>query len=74
VDGWWPASGGKSLGGSISWGASSSTLTSLKVSTLTFLAKRAGRYMSQTQASVIDTSKKTSPLSERAFTATWLQR
>src|SRR5689334_12317575 len=46
----------QSLGGSISRGASSSTLTSLNVSTFTFLANRAGRYMSQTQASVIDTS------------------
>ncbi len=54
--------------------ASSSTLTSLKVSTLTFLANRAGRYMSQTQASVIETSKNTSPASVRAFTSTWLHR
>ena len=37
--------------------ASSSTLTSLKVSTRTFLTKRAWRYMSQTQASAIVTSK-----------------
>ena len=37
--------------------ASSSTLTSLKVSTRTFFTKRAGRYMSHTQASVIRTSK-----------------
>ncbi len=58
----------------MSCGLSSSTLTSLKVSTLTFLAKRAGRYMSHTQASLIDTSKNTSPDSVRAFTSTWLQR
>ena len=37
--------------------ASSSTLTSLNVTTLTFLTKRAGRYMSHTQASLIVTSK-----------------
>ena len=62
------------LGGSISAWLSSSTLTSLKVRTLTVLANRAGRYMSQTQASLIDTSKKTSPASLRAFTSTWLHR
>jgi hypothetical protein len=37
--------------------ASSSTLTSLKVTTLTFLTNRAGRYISQTHASCIVTSK-----------------
>ena len=37
--------------------ASSSTLTSLNVSTLTFLTNRAGRYMSHTHASLIVTSK-----------------
>src|SRR6478735_6683862 len=61
-------------GCSRSLGASSSTFTSLKVSTLTFLANRAGRYMSHTHASVIDTSKNTSPASVRAFTSTWLHR
>ena len=62
------------FGSSISAGLSSSTLTSLKVSTFTFFANRAGRYMSHTQASVIDTSKNTSPASVRAFTSTWLHR
>ena len=37
--------------------SSSSMLTSLKVSTRTFFTKRAGRYMSQTQASDMRTSK-----------------
>ena len=37
--------------------SSSSTFTSLKVSTRTFLTNRAGRYMSHTQASDIRTSK-----------------
>jgi hypothetical protein len=36
---------------------SSSMFTSLNVTTLTFFANRAGRYMSQTQASDIVTSK-----------------
>ena len=64
----------QSFGGSISCGESSSTLTSLKVSTLTLRANRAGRYMSHTHASVMDTSKNTSPDSVRAFTSTWLHR
>ena len=68
------AASAQDLGGSMSAGLSSSTLTSLKVSTLTFLANRAGRYMSHTHASVIDTSKNTSPASVRAFTSTWLHR
>ena len=46
-----------SFGSSRSGLASSSTLTSLNVTTLTFLTKRAGRYMSQTQASLMVTSK-----------------
>src|SRR3954469_20130673 len=69
-----PVPAAQGLGGSISAGLSSSTLTSLKVSPLTFLAKRAGRYMSHTHASVIETSKNTSPDSVRAFTSTWLHR
>ena len=44
--------------------ASSSTLTSLKVTTRTCLTKRAGRYMSHTQASCSVSSKKTSPSAE----------
>lgn len=45
------------FGGSSSASANSSMFTSLNVTTLTFLANRAGRYMSQTQASAIVTSK-----------------
>src|SRR5690606_6209731 len=53
----------------------SSTLTSLKVTTRTFLTNLAGRYMSQTQASCIVTSKYISPLSaERGCRSTWLVR
>src|SRR6185503_12632269 len=70
----WSARRQGPLGGSISAWLSSSTLTSLKVSTFTVLAKRAGRYMSHTQASLMDTSKNTSPASVRAFTSTWLHR
>lgn len=48
----------KALSGSeMSGFSSSSTLTSLKVITRTFFTKRAGRYMSQTHASCISTSK-----------------
>lgn len=36
---------------------SSSSLTTLNVSTLTFFAKRAGRYISHTQVSLMVTSK-----------------
>src|SRR5207253_1968482 len=62
-------------GSSRSLCASSSTLTSLKVTTLTFFTKRAGRYISHTQASCIVTSKKTSPLSAvRTFSSTLLVR
>lgn len=43
---------------------SSSMFTSLKVSTRTCLTNRAYRYMSQTHASAIETSKKTSPWTE----------
>ena len=46
-----------SSGTSSSARASSSTLTSLNVTTRTFFTKRAGRYMSQTQASCMMTSK-----------------
>ena len=46
-----------SVGSEMSGFSSSSTLTSLKVITRTFLTKRAGRYMSHTQASCISTSK-----------------
>jgi len=48
-----PASSGREMSGF----SSSSTFTSLKVITRTFLTKRAGLYMSQTQASCISTSK-----------------
>ena len=48
-----PASSGSEMSGF----SSSSTLTSLNVITRTFFTKRAGRYMSQTQASCISTSK-----------------
>src|SRR5579859_1029605 len=62
-------------GSSKSLWASSSILTSLNVTTLTFFTKRAGRYISHTQASCMTTSKKTSPLSEvRTFSSTWLVR
>ena len=47
----------ESAGSEMSGFSSSSTLTSLNVITRTFLTKRAGRYMSQTQASCISTSK-----------------
>ncbi len=46
-----------SVGREMSGFSSSSTLTSLNVMTRTFFTKRAGRYMSQTQASCISTSK-----------------
>jgi len=46
-----------SVGSEMSGFSSSSTLTSLKVMTRTFFTNRAGRYMSQTQASCISTSK-----------------
>jgi hypothetical protein len=46
-----------SVGNEMSGFSSSSTLTSLKVITRTFFTNRAGRYMSQTQASCISTSK-----------------
>src|SRR5690606_4686497 len=53
----------------------SSTLTSLKVTTRTLRTNRAGRYMSQTQASSIVTSKYISPLSVlRGCRSTWLVR
>ena len=55
-----PAAGrqGRGVSGSSMSGlSSSSTLTSLNVTTRTFLTNRAGRYMSQTQASDIRTSK-----------------
>ena len=45
------------VGHQISLLGSSSMFTSLNVSTRTFLTKRAGRYMSQTQASDMRTSK-----------------
>ena len=48
-----PASSGSEMSGF----SSSSTLTSLNVITRTFFTNRAGRYMSQTQASCISTSK-----------------
>jgi hypothetical protein len=48
---------GPSSGSRRSGLSSSSTLTSLKVITRTFFTKRAGRYMSHTQASDIRTSK-----------------
>jgi len=48
---------GYSVGTSRSFLASSSTLTSLNVTTLTFFTNRAGRYMSHTHASDIVTSK-----------------
>jgi hypothetical protein len=48
-----PASSGSEISGF----SSSSTFTSLKVITRTFLTKRAGRYISHTQASCISTSK-----------------
>src|SRR6266702_8582629 len=55
--------------------ASSSMFTSLNVTTLTFFTKRAGRYMSQTHASCIVTSKNASPLSVvGAFKSTELVR
>jgi len=64
-----------SAGSSRSLLANSSMLTSLKVTTRTFFTKRAGRYMSQTQASCMVTSKKTSPLSAaRTFRSTSLVR
>ena len=47
----------ESAGSEMSGFSSSSTLTSLKVITRTFFTNRAGRYMSQTQASCISTSK-----------------
>ena len=52
-----PGGSGLSSGICRSLFASSSTLTSLNVSTRTFLTNRAGRYMSQTHASLITTSK-----------------
>ncbi len=51
----------ESSGKSSSLRLSSSMFTSLNVSTRTCLTKRAGRYMSQTQASAMETSKNTSP-------------
>src|SRR5215469_15556477 len=55
--------------------ASSSMLTSLKVTTRTFFTNRAGRYISHTQASCIVTSKNTSPFSEVCtLSSTWLVR
>ena len=47
----------ESAGSEMSGFSSSSTLTSLNVITRTFFTKRAGRYMSHTQASCISTSK-----------------
>src|SRR5690348_179606 len=62
---------GLSSGTSRSALASSSMLTSLKVTTRTFFTNLAGRYMSHTQASRIVTSKNTSPLSlDRTFSST----
>src|SRR5215469_3325386 len=58
-----PARGQLSSGTCRSLLASSSMLTSLKVTTRTFLTNLAGRYISQTQASCMVTSKNTSPLS-----------
>jgi len=67
--------GGGSSGSSRSLLASSSMFTSLNVTTRTFFTKRAGRYMSQTHASRMATSKKTSPLSElRTLSSTSLVR
>src|ERR1700722_15030377 len=76
-----PAGHGNAAGGYLGSGisrsllASSSTLTSLNVTTRTFFTNLAGRYMSQTQASCMVTSKKTSPLSAcRTLSSTWLVR
>lgn len=52
-----PSNPGLSAGSSRSVLASSSMFTSLNVTTLTFLTKRAGRYMSHTHASDMVTSK-----------------
>jgi hypothetical protein len=53
----YPPKGVRSPGSSRSVFSNSSTLTSLKVTTRTCLTKRAGRYMSHTQASDMANSK-----------------
>ncbi len=55
-------------------GSSSSMLTSRKLRTRTFWRKRAGRYMSHTQASSISISKYTDPSAERSRRSTLLAR